>query len=161
MTYEQMDLFAGEHHAKAIQLPDSERDWMTLVATSRLPFSGFFPAINPDLSYGKMCPEFYRTKPARLTASSTGYRKSGMGFRGQCWTLNTLASRSGASVSLLSDILETGALPPRYYLTKRACVGILRRAEKRGKALPVALHQALQAVAGVSSEQAKAEGETL
>jgi hypothetical protein len=43
--------------------------------------------------------------------------------------------------------LETGDVPRRFYLTAKACAGILRRAEKRGKELPTQLHQALQAVA--------------
>jgi hypothetical protein len=47
----------------------------------------------------------------------------------------------------LSDILETGEVPERYYLSATACRGILRRAEKRGKELPEALRSALLAVA--------------
>lgn len=49
----------------------------------------------------------------------------------------------------LSEILETEHVPERYFLTPKACAGILRRAEKRGKDLPTVLHQALSAVAGV------------
>ena len=56
-------------------------------------------------------------------------------------------SPSAAAVCSLSDILETGDVPRRYYLTAKACQGILRRAEKRGKVLPTVLRQALQAVA--------------
>jgi len=48
---------------------------------------------------------------------------------------------------MLSDILETGDVPRRYYLTPRACAGILRRAEKRAKELPAALLAALTDVA--------------
>jgi hypothetical protein len=48
----------------------------------------------------------------------------------------------------LSDVLETGPLPQRFYLSQKACAGILRRAEKRGKELPLMLRDALQAVAG-------------
>jgi hypothetical protein len=44
--------------------------------------------------------------------------------------------------------LETGAVPQRFYLSPKACAGILRRAEKRGKELPAALDRALRAVAG-------------
>jgi hypothetical protein len=44
--------------------------------------------------------------------------------------------------------LETGVVPQRYYLSAKACQGILRRAEKRGKALPDALKVALESVAG-------------
>jgi len=36
-------------------------------------------------------------------------------------------------VCSLSDILETGDLPQRFFLSAKACAGILRRAEKRGK----------------------------
>ena len=48
----------------------------------------------------------------------------------------------------LSQVLETGSIPQRYFLSSTACAGILRRAEKRGKTLPAALQQALAAVAG-------------
>jgi hypothetical protein len=54
---------------------------------------------------------------------------------------------SDAAVCLLSDTLETGELPQRFFLSATACQGILRRAEKRGKKLPKALEQALQSVA--------------
>jgi hypothetical protein len=45
----------------------------------------------------------------------------------------------------LSDILETGDVPQRFFLSATACRGILRRAEKRGKTLPAALATALHA----------------
>lgn len=57
-------------------------------------------------------------------------------------------SRNGDAVCGLSDILETGDVPQRYFLSAKACRGILRRAEKRGKALPPPLQCALAAVAG-------------
>ena len=49
-----------------------------------------------------------------------------------------------AGVCGLSDILEAGPIPRKYYLSPRACLGILRRAAKRGKALPPALHSVLE-----------------
>ena len=73
---------------------------------------------------------------------------------GQLWMRNTSEFRNGAVASSLSEILETGNIDPRYFLSPKACAGILRRAEKRGKELPKALHQALQAVAGESPEPA-------
>jgi hypothetical protein len=42
----------------------------------------------------------------------------------------------------LSDILEPNA-DERYHLSKKACEGILRRANRRGKKLPEMLEQAL------------------
>jgi hypothetical protein len=62
--------------------------------------------------------------------------------------LNTSEWPNDAAVSLcaLSEVLETGPLPERFFLSAKACTGILRRAEKRGKALPSALHEALVSV---------------
>ena len=47
----------------------------------------------------------------------------------------------------LVEVLETENIPERFYLTPKACAGILRRAEKRGKVLPPTLARALAAVA--------------
>ena len=46
------------------------------------------------------------------------------------------------SESTLSQILEA-APHQKYYLSEKACLGILRRAEKRGKELPEILKKAL------------------
>jgi hypothetical protein len=78
-----------------------------------------------------------------------------MGSPGECWTLNTsewtatlVPSHSDGAVCSLSDILEDSRdLPQQYYLSPKACMGILRRAEKRGRALPEALRRALEAAA--------------
>ena len=72
-------------------------------------------------------------------------------------TLNTLEFHSAAVASSLSDILETGAVPQRFYLSAKACRGILRRAEKRGKALPPPLRAALLAVASEPTSTATAD----
>jgi hypothetical protein len=64
------------------------------------------------------------------------------------WTHTLAPCHSDGSVCSLSDILETGDVPQRYYLSAKACAGILRRAEKRGKKLPAALEAALIAVIG-------------
>jgi hypothetical protein len=62
-------------------------------------------------------------------------------------TLNTSDWPKDAAVCSLSDVLETGLVPQRFYLSAKACAGILRRAEKRGKELPPALLAALRSVA--------------
>ena len=82
-----------------------------------------------------------------LVPSSGRWASSGMGSPTECLTLSISDWPSDASVCLLSDILETGDVPQRFYLSPTACVGILRRAEKRGKSLPPSLREALQAVA--------------
>jgi C-5 cytosine-specific DNA methylase len=67
--------------------------------------------------------------------------------RGESWMPNTSAWPNDASVCSLSQILEIGRIPPKYFLSGKACAGILRQAEKRGKELPEQLLLALQAVA--------------
>lgn len=72
----------------------------------------------------------------------------GHGRHGGFSMLNISEWPNDAAVCSLSQILETGPIPQQYYLSAKACAGILRRAEKRGKELPTILHQALRAVAG-------------
>ena len=60
---------------------------------------------------------------------------------------NISAWPNDAAVCSLSQVLEKGSIPQRYFLSSTACAGILRRAEKRGKELPEALHAALRSVA--------------
>lgn len=87
-------------------------------------------------------------KPTILTASCPDWSNSGMGSRTGFLTLNSSEWPSAAAVCSLSDILEdSGSVPRRFYLTAKACAGILRRAGKRGKELPEALAHALKAVA--------------
>jgi hypothetical protein len=69
-----------------------------------------------------------------------------MGGPTEALTLNLPVWHSGASVCSLLQVLEAGNVPQRYFLSVKACAGILRRAEKRGKKLPAQLQQALQAV---------------
>ena len=66
---------------------------------------------------------------------------------GESWTLNTGVSPSEERGSSLSQILEAEPLP-KYYLSRTACLGILRRAEARGKELPPQLQEALLLQAG-------------
>ena len=61
---------------------------------------------------------------------------------GECMTRNTGESPNAAAVSRLSQILE--ATPQeKYSLSAKACQGILRRAERRGKDLPELLKTVL------------------
>ena len=63
--------------------------------------------------------------------------------------LNTGVSPREGRASSLSQILEDS--PPRkYYLSRKACLGILRRARERGKLLPPQLEAALKAQAGLT-----------
>ena len=69
-------------------------------------------------------------------------------LHGGCWLRNTGLSPRDAIESFLSQILQAHP-PKKYYLTTAACLGILRRAEERGKPLPKALDTALRIQAGL------------
>ena len=69
-------------------------------------------------------------------------------LHGGCWLRNTGVSPRDAIESFLSQILQAHP-PKKYYLTTVACLGILRRAEERGKPLPQALDTALRIQAGL------------
>ena len=72
---------------------------------------------------------------------------------GECMTRNTGESPNAAAGSRLSQILE--ATPQeKYSLSAKACQGILRRAERRGKDLP----KLLKAVLLMQSENAECDG---
>src|SRR5690554_1838903 len=66
---------------------------------------------------------------------------------GGCWMPNISAWPNDAAVCSLSQVLEEGSIPQRYFLSPKACAGILRRAEARGKTLPAALLSALRSSA--------------
>ena len=61
---------------------------------------------------------------------------------GASWMRNSGECPNAAVVSSLRSILEEDA-PKKYYLSAKACGGILNRAERRGKALPPLLWEAL------------------
>ena len=134
-----------------------------------------------DMEFGKMSPE---PSPVRkVKTSKSSYNRSsrlknhtfmlldlrpGAGnMLGPCWeydpawlgslgTLNTSECPSDVVESSLSQIL-LDTVPSKYYLSPTACLGILRRAEQRGKALPETLEAALKLQAGVSGCREPAE----
>ena len=57
--------------------------------------------------------------------------------------LNTGVSRNAEPESTLSQILMAD-VHQKYYLSQKACLGILRKASERGKKLPKVLETALK-----------------
>ena len=124
-----------------------------------------------DTSFGKMCPAPSPVENPRAKTSGASWNKSsklkyaayqsldltpGAGnllgeffwetlspWRGDASMLNTGVSPREEKESSLSQILEA-APQKKYYLSKTACLGILRRARERGKQLPEKLRQALE-----------------
>ena len=77
--------------------------------------------------------------------------------RGGSLTPNTSEWPNDAAVCSLWQVLETGSVQTKFFLSSTACAGILRRAGKRGKELPTMLRHALEQVAGASSAPARLE----
>ena len=142
------------------QSQDSDADLTTRAETSHSSILGWLLKSGLATSSGKMCPvSCHPTEDGTLVPSSGRWRNSGMGSPTECWTLSTpewtatlVPSHSGDDVCSLSDVLEeTPDVPQKYYLSQKACAGILRRAAARGKALPEALRLALEAIATPST----------
>lgn len=122
---------------RAVTWPSNFLNWLNDAAPG-----GFFLRTSPACCH--------RTAEGILEPSSKQWSNAGMGSPTESWTLSLVDWHSGASVCGLSDILETGDHLQRYCLSPRACKGILRRAERRGKKLPEQLEEVLQSVAGVT-----------
>ena len=75
-------------------------------------------------------------------------------WRGDALMLNTGVSPREEKGSSLSQILQDDP-PDKYYLTRKACLGILRRASERGKELPEKLKRALEIQAGLIQPDGK------
>lgn len=135
--------------------PDFEKDWLICVVRSRSSILQLLFDIGPVGWFGRTSPASCRsTTDGRLEPCSEGWQNAGMGSPTAFLTLSTSGWPSDGGVCSLSAILETGDVPQRFYLSARACRGILRRAEKRGKTLPVALRQALEAVTRTTPSKA-------
>lgn len=111
------------------------------------------PAGSSGKTYRGACPRSI-SEPGSMTSTFFSQRLQNAGIlcAGEFWTLNmcewtaTLAPfLKDDGVCSLSDILlPTGVIQHRYFLSRTACSGILRRAESRGKALPEILRTALE-----------------
>jgi hypothetical protein len=140
-------------HVKHSPSQDSVRDWPTLAVASRWSTSAWLAHLARDGSSGKTSlASCHQDRDGTLVPSSGRWLRAGMASPGGCWTHNMsewtdtlVPSHSDGSVCSLSDILEeTQLVPPRFFLSRKACEGILRRAERRGKELPPMLEQALR-----------------
>ena len=150
----QSTFWSEDHLAKLSRSQASEKDLRIQEGTSCLHTLRSLTVSGLDGLSTKMYPVSSAvTKEGTLEPSSGRWGNWGISTPTGCWTLNGSEhtvfhgqSRSDEGVCSLSDILERSTVPPRYFLSSKACAGILRRAEKRGKALPPLLLQALQQV---------------
>ena len=134
--------------ARTTRLQEEAQDWLETVAHSGGNITGSLlasapPGLSGRMSLGSSLVETVRT----LRRSSDLSPTSGMAWSGRYLTLNTLEYRNDAVECSLSDILEDDP-DPKWLLSPRACMGILDRAQRRGRRLPPSLEKALMEVAG-------------
>ena len=136
---------------------------------------GQFTLLDLDMESGRTCPAPIPVENPRVRTSvlssknlsalrTTDYlfldlRPGAGNMLGPFWELNALSlfghtmhntgeCPSAVVESTLSQILQD-IVPQRYYLSRTACLGILRRAKARGKDLPPQLKAALEVQAGI------------
>ena len=130
-------------------------DWMIRAATYQSNFVGWLDDFAPAGWLGRTSPEFCPQAADGISPPlSASWATAGMGGPIGSLTLNMSEHTSLDGLSLsddgvcsLSDILEDGPCPPQYYLSPKACQGILRRVARRGRDLPPTLARALSQVA--------------
>lgn len=143
-----------------------------------------FDIYGPDLWCGKTSPEPSQATAAKTSAPSSKKRqesrsrglifldlrtenghtpesswRTGGALPGDYMTLNTGECPSVEKESRLSQILQGGA-HRKYYLSAKACQGILNRAKRRGKILPEMLQKALETQISLMSEYQATEQAT-
>lgn len=126
-------------------LPSGFSSRTSLVCSAAIEGSTLPPSLRLLLDRAIAC----QTEGGKVGESRPGHSTE---LHGAYVTLSGGESHSAAVVCSLSDVLETRAVPQKYYLSPTACRGILRRAAKRGRQLPRALHQALAERAGTVAE---------
>ena len=112
------------------------------------------------LRWQKMSPDSSPPMMAsHLQGASESYLTAGLVKRGGDFSTASISEwpKDGSACSL-SRILEASPAT-KYSLSPKACEGILRRAEKRGKELPDTLRRALE-ITSAESEHSEAKGVT-
>src|SRR3990167_3079762 len=147
MDENQLTLFVVDSPVRTYRLPDDALVLLESGADYGSSLQELLTNLSRDGLSLRTSPVFYPLKKdGTLPSSFDGWSSGGMAFAGGFLTLNTSDWPSAAAVCSLSQVLETDA-PRKYYLSARACRGILNRAEKRGKMLPSHLEATLLTVA--------------
>lgn len=140
---EQLTLWSEGAPANPFRSPENERGSKANRDSCSSISAQFVSLVLITLS-GRTSQERSRARKGRLSDSSyPRWMTSGMVWRGEYWTRNSSEYHKDADVSFLSDVLVTRWVPLKYFLSPKACAGIIRRAVTRGRPLPPMLAEAL------------------
>ena len=128
----QLTFFAEEHPASLSASAVLGRGLKTREAASCSHTSLSLDDISQSLSSGKtLSVSCLLTEDGILEPSSGGWQSAGMGSPTEFSTLSFSEAPSNVVVSSLLDVLEMPPPPQKYYLSKKALLGVLRRNERR------------------------------
>jgi hypothetical protein len=152
MDYGQQDLFPNEASSQGGSLAKtypwlaSVLVWLEREAACSTKSPGLLTRLKPNGSSSKMYLAYSPVSEERTWEQlSERWSNSGMAWPGECLMHSTSEfPKDGGVSSSLRNVLQTQPVAPKFYLSARACEGILRRAERRGKKLPEALERALK-----------------
>ena len=111
------------------------------------------PAPSPQTQEKISKPSSKQSHPSKVTMLSLVLQKENGQEQEKSWEMVSVSPGDALTrsfgefpkeedVSILSQILMVG-VPEKYYLSQKACLGILKRADARGKELPELLKKAL------------------
>ena len=145
---QQPSMFSSEDSpARTTQWQDNATDWLGTVERSGGSSIASYLKDAPDGLSARMSLASSVAEAVKISQqSSSPSQNSGIASDGVSLTLNTSEWPRDAAVCSLSQVLEK-EVPLRFSLSAKACQGILRRADRRGKMLPPPLAHALKVVA--------------
>jgi len=107
-------------------LPEHEQDYSTS-------WQELLTKLNQLGLSSKMFPDFsLSTKDKIWHTSSKRFPASGIAWGGECLMLNTSEWHKDVNVCGLSEVLET-SVPSKYYLSRKAVMGMIARSNKWGR----------------------------
>lgn len=133
--WEQQTLLSEVAPVKASLSQARGKDSQELPDSCSNTFERYVNSVHVGLS-GRTSQERSQASGGRLTASSCQrWMRSGMVWHGECWMRSFSVWPKDASVCSLLEVLEP-CVARKYFLSAKACRGIISRADRRGKPLP-------------------------
>jgi site-specific DNA-cytosine methylase len=128
ISYSQRDSLA-----KMLPLRGSEKDLAESKQDCLESWQELLMKLNQSGLSSKMFPDFFLSTEGEIWRSSLpSFPKSGIAWRGECLMLNTSEWLKEGDVCGLSEVLEIH-VPQKYYLSKRAVEGMIKRSLKWGR----------------------------
>lgn len=133
--WEQQTLLSEVAPVKASLSQARGKDSQELPDSCSNTFERYVNSVHVGLS-GRTSQERSQASGGRLTASSCQrWMRSGMVWHGEYWMRSFSVWPKDASVCSLLEVLEP-CVARKYFLSAKACRGIISRADRRGKPLP-------------------------